>query len=162
MLVHRSRVRNPPKEKTLTSICCTSPRSASSSRSSLRPSRSVFHRQLRCTGRCSLSSFLCSASRRPVSSPVCHLFPSSRSCLQTASCSSTCRPPECFLADTRITKVGRRSCAHSECTEDHALILPLCLSGPYDFGGVLTNTNRDVVNGETVQKRNQAQKEMHW
>lgn len=36
------------------------------------------------------------------------------------------------------------------------------LSGPYDFGGVLTNTNRDVVNGETVQKRNQAQKEMHW
>uniref|UniRef100_A0A8C7UJM1 Suppressor of cancer cell invasion n=1 Tax=Oncorhynchus mykiss TaxID=8022 RepID=A0A8C7UJM1_ONCMY len=35
------------------------------------------------------------------------------------------------------------------------------LSGPYDFGGVLTNTNRDVVNGETVQKRNQAQKEMH-
>lgn len=35
-------------------------------------------------------------------------------------------------------------------------------AGPYDFGGVLTNTNRDVVNGETVQKRNQAQKEMHW
>lgn len=34
--------------------------------------------------------------------------------------------------------------------------------GPYDFGGILTNTNRDVVNGETVQKRNQAQKEMHW
>ncbi|XP_060768878.1 protein SCAI isoform X2 [Neoarius graeffei] len=33
--------------------------------------------------------------------------------------------------------------------------------GPYDFGGVLTNTNRDVVNGEAVQKRNQAQKEMH-
>uniref|UniRef100_A0A8C9XV36 Suppressor of cancer cell invasion n=1 Tax=Sander lucioperca TaxID=283035 RepID=A0A8C9XV36_SANLU len=33
--------------------------------------------------------------------------------------------------------------------------------GPYDFGGVLTNTNRDVVNGETVQKRNQAQNEMH-
>uniref|UniRef100_A0A8C7L7J5 Suppressor of cancer cell invasion n=1 Tax=Oncorhynchus kisutch TaxID=8019 RepID=A0A8C7L7J5_ONCKI len=33
--------------------------------------------------------------------------------------------------------------------------------GPYDFGGVLTNTNRDVVNGETGQKRNQAQKEMH-
>ncbi|XP_016387429.1 protein SCAI-like isoform X1 [Sinocyclocheilus rhinocerous] len=33
--------------------------------------------------------------------------------------------------------------------------------GPYDFGGVLTNTNRDVVNGEMVQKRNQAQKEMH-
>uniref|UniRef100_A0A8B9KU87 Suppressor of cancer cell invasion n=1 Tax=Astyanax mexicanus TaxID=7994 RepID=A0A8B9KU87_ASTMX len=27
--------------------------------------------------------------------------------------------------------------------------------GPYDVGGVLTNTNRDVVNGETVQKRNQ-------
>uniref|UniRef100_A0A9J8AGC7 Suppressor of cancer cell invasion n=1 Tax=Cyprinus carpio carpio TaxID=630221 RepID=A0A9J8AGC7_CYPCA len=36
----------------------------------------------------------------------------------------------------------------------------LC-TGPYDFGGVLTNTNRDVVNGEMVQKRNQAQKEMH-
>lgn len=34
--------------------------------------------------------------------------------------------------------------------------------GPYDFGGILTNTNRDVVNGDTVQKRNQAQKEMHW
>uniref|UniRef100_A0A3Q2P148 Suppressor of cancer cell invasion n=1 Tax=Fundulus heteroclitus TaxID=8078 RepID=A0A3Q2P148_FUNHE len=34
-------------------------------------------------------------------------------------------------------------------------------AGPYDFGGVLTNTNRDVVNGETAQKRNQAQKEMH-
>ncbi|XP_052448753.1 protein SCAI isoform X2 [Carassius gibelio] len=33
--------------------------------------------------------------------------------------------------------------------------------GPYDFGGVLTNTNRDVVNGETAQKRSQAQKEMH-
>ncbi|XP_028830405.1 protein SCAI [Denticeps clupeoides] len=33
--------------------------------------------------------------------------------------------------------------------------------GPYEYGGVLTNTNRDVVNGETVQKRNQAQKEMH-
>nr|XP_019937245.1 PREDICTED: protein SCAI [Paralichthys olivaceus] len=33
--------------------------------------------------------------------------------------------------------------------------------GPYDFGGVLTNTNRDVVNGETMQKRNQLQKEMH-
>lgn len=35
-------------------------------------------------------------------------------------------------------------------------------TGPYDVGGVLTNTNRDVVNGETIQKRNQAQKEMHW
>ncbi|XP_072227704.1 protein SCAI isoform X2 [Leuresthes tenuis] len=34
-------------------------------------------------------------------------------------------------------------------------------AGPYDFGGVLTNTNRDVVNGETVQKKNQALKEMH-
>ncbi|XP_017163232.1 protein SCAI [Poecilia reticulata] len=38
---------------------------------------------------------------------------------------------------------------------------PFTPAGPYDFGGVLTNTNRDVVNGETVQKRNQAQKEMH-
>ncbi|XP_076020078.1 protein SCAI isoform X3 [Genypterus blacodes] len=38
---------------------------------------------------------------------------------------------------------------------------PSDYEGPYDFGGVLTNTNRDVVNGETVQKRNQAQKEMH-
>ncbi|XP_024258483.1 protein SCAI-like isoform X1 [Oncorhynchus tshawytscha] len=37
----------------------------------------------------------------------------------------------------------------------------LDFEGPYDFGGVLTNTNRDVVNGETGQKRNQAQKEMH-
>ncbi|CAL8386856.1 unnamed protein product [Boreogadus saida] len=33
--------------------------------------------------------------------------------------------------------------------------------GPYDFGGVLTNTNRDVVNGETALKKSQAQKEMH-
>ncbi|XP_041090361.1 protein SCAI isoform X1 [Polyodon spathula] len=33
--------------------------------------------------------------------------------------------------------------------------------GPYDFGGVLTNSNRDILNGETVQKRNQAHKEMH-
>ncbi|KAK1155674.1 protein SCAI [Acipenser oxyrinchus oxyrinchus] len=33
--------------------------------------------------------------------------------------------------------------------------------GPYDFGGVLTNSNRDILNGETVHKRNQAHKEMH-
>ncbi|MBN3291859.1 SCAI protein, partial [Polypterus senegalus] len=33
--------------------------------------------------------------------------------------------------------------------------------GPYDFGGVLTNSNRDVLNGETVHKRNQSHKEMH-
>ncbi|XP_077594157.1 protein SCAI [Stigmatopora nigra] len=33
--------------------------------------------------------------------------------------------------------------------------------GPFDFGGVLTNSNRDVVNGEATQKRNQSQKEMH-
>ncbi|XP_061118899.1 protein SCAI-like [Conger conger] len=33
--------------------------------------------------------------------------------------------------------------------------------GPYDCGGVLTNSNRDVVNGEVVQKKNQAPKEMH-
>lgn len=38
----------------------------------------------------------------------------------------------------------------------------LIFVGPYDFGGVLTNTNRDMTNGEGVQKRNQAQKEMHW
>ncbi|TSO37122.1 Protein SCAI [Bagarius yarrelli] len=38
---------------------------------------------------------------------------------------------------------------------------PVEYEGPYDLGGVLTNTNRDVVNGEMVQKRNQAQKEMH-
>ncbi|AWP00610.1 putative protein SCAI [Scophthalmus maximus] len=38
---------------------------------------------------------------------------------------------------------------------------PSDYEGPYDFGGVLTNTNRDVVNGETMQKKNQAQKEMH-
>uniref|UniRef100_W5MCE5 Suppressor of cancer cell invasion n=1 Tax=Lepisosteus oculatus TaxID=7918 RepID=W5MCE5_LEPOC len=33
--------------------------------------------------------------------------------------------------------------------------------GPYDFGGVLTNNNRDLLNGETVHKRSQAHKEMH-
>ncbi|XP_048859270.1 protein SCAI-like [Brienomyrus brachyistius] len=33
--------------------------------------------------------------------------------------------------------------------------------GPYDLGGVLTSNNRDLVNGETVQRRNQAEKEMH-
>ncbi|XP_061836702.1 protein SCAI isoform X2 [Nerophis lumbriciformis] len=33
--------------------------------------------------------------------------------------------------------------------------------GPYDFGGVLTNSNRDIVNGEVIQKRNQSQKDMH-
>ncbi|XP_043913966.1 protein SCAI isoform X2 [Protopterus annectens] len=33
--------------------------------------------------------------------------------------------------------------------------------GPYDFGGVLTNSNRDVVNGDAIYKRNQSYKEMH-
>ncbi|XP_057675802.1 protein SCAI [Corythoichthys intestinalis] len=33
--------------------------------------------------------------------------------------------------------------------------------GPFDFGGVLTNSNRDIVNGEVIQKRNQSHKEMH-
>ncbi|XP_040298069.1 protein SCAI [Bufo bufo] len=33
--------------------------------------------------------------------------------------------------------------------------------GPYDFGGVLTNSNRDVVNGDALHKRNQTYKEMH-
>ncbi|XP_077353348.1 protein SCAI isoform X1 [Festucalex cinctus] len=32
--------------------------------------------------------------------------------------------------------------------------------GPFDFGGVLTNSNRDV-NGEVIQKRSQSHKEMH-
>lgn len=39
---------------------------------------------------------------------------------------------------------------------------PPLLAGPYDLGGVLTSNNRDLVNGETVQRRNQAEKEMHW
>lgn len=34
--------------------------------------------------------------------------------------------------------------------------------GPYDFGGVLTNSNRDIINGDALHKRNQAYKEMHW
>uniref|UniRef100_A0A8C9ADZ5 Suppressor of cancer cell invasion n=1 Tax=Prolemur simus TaxID=1328070 RepID=A0A8C9ADZ5_PROSS len=33
--------------------------------------------------------------------------------------------------------------------------------GPYDFGGVLTNSNRDVINGDAIHKRNQSHKEMH-
>ncbi|XP_058632162.1 protein SCAI isoform X3 [Onychostoma macrolepis] len=49
-----------------------------------------------------------------------------------------------YLSATGVFPSGRSEC-----------------EGPYDFGGVLTNTNRDVVNGEMVQKRNQAQKEMH-
>uniref|UniRef100_A0A8C2B0C2 Suppressor of cancer cell invasion n=1 Tax=Cyprinus carpio TaxID=7962 RepID=A0A8C2B0C2_CYPCA len=49
-----------------------------------------------------------------------------------------------YLSATGVFPAGRSEC-----------------EGPYDFGGVLTNTNRDVVNGEMVQKRNQAQKEMH-
>ncbi|KAM4664214.1 protein SCAI isoform 2-T2 [Discoglossus pictus] len=34
-------------------------------------------------------------------------------------------------------------------------------TGPYDFGGVLTNSNRDVVNGDAMHKRSQSYKEMH-
>ncbi|XP_035758979.1 protein SCAI isoform X6 [Egretta garzetta] len=33
--------------------------------------------------------------------------------------------------------------------------------GPYDFGGVLTNSNRDIINGDAIHKRNQSYKEMH-
>ncbi|XP_074067689.1 protein SCAI isoform X5 [Macrotis lagotis] len=33
--------------------------------------------------------------------------------------------------------------------------------GPYDFGGVLTNSNRDIINGDAIHKRNQTHKEMH-
>ncbi|KAM8796789.1 protein SCAI isoform 2-T2 [Eudromia elegans] len=33
--------------------------------------------------------------------------------------------------------------------------------GPYDFGGVLTNSNRDIINGDAMHKRNQSYKEMH-
>uniref|UniRef100_A0A6I8PE63 Suppressor of cancer cell invasion n=1 Tax=Ornithorhynchus anatinus TaxID=9258 RepID=A0A6I8PE63_ORNAN len=33
--------------------------------------------------------------------------------------------------------------------------------GPYDFGGVLTNSNRDIINGDALHKRNQSHKEMH-
>lgn len=40
------------------------------------------------------------------------------------------------------------------------LLLPRV--GPYDFGGVLTNSNRDIINGDALHKRNQAYKEMHW
>ncbi|ETE59714.1 Protein SCAI, partial [Ophiophagus hannah] len=32
---------------------------------------------------------------------------------------------------------------------------------PYDFGGVLTNSNRDIINGDGIHKRNQLYKEMH-
>lgn len=49
-----------------------------------------------------------------------------------------------YLSATGVFPSGRSEC-----------------EGPYDFGGVLTNTNRDVVNGEMVHKKNQAQKEMH-
>lgn len=38
----------------------------------------------------------------------------------------------------------------------------LCPEGPYDFGGVLTNSNRDIINGDALHKRNQSYKEMHW
>ncbi|KAJ7405967.1 protein SCAI [Willisornis vidua] len=34
-------------------------------------------------------------------------------------------------------------------------------AGPYDFGGVLTNSNRDIINGDAIHKRNQSYKEMH-
>lgn len=37
-----------------------------------------------------------------------------------------------------------------------------CSLGPYDFGGVLTNSNRDIINGDAIHKRNQSHKEMHW
>lgn len=40
--------------------------------------------------------------------------------------------------------------------------LPSVLLGPYDFGGVLTNSNRDIINGDAIHKRNQSHKEMHW
>ncbi|XP_077398919.1 protein SCAI isoform X3 [Vanacampus margaritifer] len=33
--------------------------------------------------------------------------------------------------------------------------------GPFDFGGVLTNSNREFVNGEMIQKKSQSHKEMH-
>uniref|UniRef100_A0A2K6U290 Protein SCAI n=1 Tax=Saimiri boliviensis boliviensis TaxID=39432 RepID=A0A2K6U290_SAIBB len=32
--------------------------------------------------------------------------------------------------------------------------------GPYDFGGVLTNSNRDIINGDAIHKRNQSHKEI--
>ena len=41
-------------------------------------------------------------------------------------------------------------------------ILPFLFIGPYDFGGVLTNSNRDIINGDAIHKRNQSHKEMHW
>lgn len=41
-------------------------------------------------------------------------------------------------------------------------ISSLCSLGPYDFGGVLTNSNRDIINGDAIHKRNQSHKEMHW
>nr|XP_033818027.1 protein SCAI isoform X2 [Geotrypetes seraphini] len=34
-------------------------------------------------------------------------------------------------------------------------------TGPYDFGGVLTNSNRDIINGDALHKRGQSHKEMH-
>ncbi|KAL6093785.1 hypothetical protein STEG23_037159 [Scotinomys teguina] len=32
---------------------------------------------------------------------------------------------------------------------------------PYDFRGVLTNSNRDIINGDAIHKQNQFHKEMH-
>lgn len=61
----------------------------------------------------------------------------------------------------RVTTIYMSQSVFSSWSNE-AFYLWVFLIGPYDFGGVLTNTNRDVVNGETVQKRNQAQKEMHW
>lgn len=41
-------------------------------------------------------------------------------------------------------------------------VLSFVFTGPYDFGGVLTNSNRDIINGDAIHKRNQSHKEMHW
>lgn len=100
-----------------------------------------------------------------------------RSCQPIVCCWSTCQPLESFQLDTRNMKVSDHtiiqiwySIRHAsrwpevwpaeEDAQTHAS--PNVFTGPYDFGGVLTNTNRDMTNGEGVQKRNQAQKEMHW
>lgn len=61
--------------------------------------------------------------------------------------------------------------SHSALTLEHQVtvtlqlksrILFLVFIGPYDFGGVLTNSNRDIINGDAIHKRNQPHKEMHW
>ncbi|XP_077319606.1 protein SCAI isoform X1 [Lithobates pipiens] len=62
-----------------------------------------------------------------------------------------------YLSATGVFPTGRSD------YEEQGLVVRRLQSdlGPYDFGGVLTNSNRDVVNGDALHKRNQTYKEMH-